>query len=82
MEETDLPGFLSGSPTLFCATMAGDYLLQATPSEVVLVACGSLSVASSWKPARDRRVTVATANPTQVRPSPLHPPHPSPTLHT
>ena len=66
MEEIDLPGLLSDRATLFCGTMLGDVLLQATATEVILLSCDSHVVVSSWKPSGSRRVTVATANPTQV----------------
>ena len=68
MEEIDLPGFISDRQTLFCGTMLGDVLLQVTPTDVNLLSCATHTVVGSWKPPGDHRVTVATANATQVCP--------------
>ncbi|EFJ48849.1 UV-damaged DNA binding complex subunit 1 protein, partial [Volvox carteri f. nagariensis] len=66
LDEAELPGFDSGSQTLWCGNMATDHLLQASGSSVRLVDTASLQLVSEWRPAPGFAIHVAAGSPTQV----------------
>jgi len=62
----DLPGLNLAVPTLCCANMGGDLLLQVTAAEVRLVRASNCSAVSFWPAPAGTRITVAGANAVQV----------------
>jgi len=63
LSETEITGFVSDIPTLFCCNMIGDLYLQATSRQLRLVNNG---LCFEWSPQEGRSITVASANATQV----------------
>jgi len=67
LSEVDLGGFIQDDFSLCCSNMVGDHLLQVTRSEARIVSCANPNVVkTSWKPPSTHRITVASANATQV----------------
>jgi DNA damage-binding protein 1 len=66
LEEGEIAGFDSASPSLLCANMTHDSLLQVTPMEVRLVRCDTLECANVWRPAAGSEIVIATCTSSQV----------------
>ena len=64
MDEVAIPGFVSSQPSLLCATVDGNALVQVIASEARLVHNGA--VISTWLPPAGSRITVASANLSQL----------------
>ena len=60
MEETEIAGFQSNTPTLFASNTKGDCLIQITETQVNLVSASTKNVLSSYSP--PSKITVASGN--------------------
>jgi hypothetical protein len=65
-EAADFAGFRTDAPSLLCAVLAGNTLLQVTATEARLVKGDGSAVLDRWTPPGGARITVAGANATQV----------------
>jgi len=66
LDETDVPGFDSGSQTLLCANTSHNQLLQVTPTALFLVDASSRQQVATWAPPPGVAINVAAADAHQV----------------
>ena len=65
-ELESLHGWSLFEPTLGAANMVGDYIVQATPSKLILLDCERMQQVSEWIPPEASQITQVSINPTQV----------------
>lgn len=65
MEEVEMEAFLNVK-TLYCRNVYGYGWLQVTETEVRIIDANTSNVCSQWYPPPSTRITVASANPTQI----------------
>ncbi|GMH52129.1 hypothetical protein TL16_g01162 [Triparma laevis f. inornata] len=62
MEETEIDGFSSTSPTLFASNVNNDLFVQVTPTSALLVSASSRQLVDSYNPPANTKITVASGN--------------------
>nr|CCA20849.1 predicted protein putative [Albugo laibachii Nc14] len=65
MEEVEIEAFLDAK-TLYCRNVNEDGWLQVTETEVRIIDAQTTSICCGWIPPPSTRITVASANPTQI----------------
>ncbi|KAJ3088710.1 DNA damage-binding protein 1a, partial [Quaeritorhiza haematococci] len=65
-EANDVMGFATEESTLFCANVMKDQCVQITASSVRLIGSSGRELKAEWVPESGARITVGSANPSQV----------------
>ena len=66
LEEGEIEGFASDCRSLLCANMVSDMLVQVTPTQIRLVACGSHTCVDTWSSEGSSEIVMASCSPSQI----------------